>query len=333
MKKTFLIMLTFMYVSSGMSFEMNVKLLKKTIEPGNDILLSITLENLQTENVTLNYSIEQLDGTLFATSEEISNVREKITIRKTIGTLYEPGIYQINVLGTSDNQEKNFTNTLNVVVDCISFTGISNSYTLPNQTQDYAFTLINTCEIDLHNITIFFQEKNYSIQTLENNQTIRMNNVTSPTQEKNIRLTAKYIEGSSERIIEFRIRTQQEINKLVGELINSTAVIINKTQANLKLILLSDKTGIKTKLETGLSIINQAMQEYELQNYALSIRYLLESVPTLREANKESNEAVTQQIMIILILATPILGIILITIYNRYRQALKTKQLEELGKS
>jgi hypothetical protein len=333
MKRIFLIMFALFYISSGTCFEMNVRLLKKTIDAGEDIRVIVTLGSVETENITIYYSIEQDGEILFVTSEEKSNVQEEINIKKTIGKLYDPGIYDINVLGVLNNQEKNFTDELRVIVDCITFSGTSNAYTLPNQSQDYEFTIINTCEIKLHNITIFFQEKNYSINFLENNQTIRVENVTSPTQEKNVKITAEYVEGSSERIIEFRIRTQEEIDKLIDELINSTTVFINKTQNNYDLILLRDKTGIKTKLESGLILVNQAIEEYELQNYALSVRYLLESVPILREATNQSSEEITQQIIIILVLAIPLLGIIFLFIYGKSKQALKTKQLEELGKS
>jgi hypothetical protein len=321
-------------VTAGYSAEMSISIPKGSFDTNGQVEVKVHVESYTTVNVTLQYYIENESGTVYKIIERKDDLRGSKNYNKRIPlNNTPPGYYNLTVIATIGEEELNDSGTFRVTSDCVEFTGLSNVYAIESLAQDCVFDLVNHCLYDLHDVRITFLNYDSIVGNISNNLTVRLRNVVSPSKSKNVRIDADYDEGSSHGLVEFIIQTEDEINDLIDELSSNTELLVNKSKGNIALVVVGDKQEMADYHNHGVDLINLALQERASNNYALAVKYLLESIEFLRKSNNLSSSSITQQVMLIIILSVVFLSIITLFVYNKYRYALKMKQLEELGKS
>ena len=327
-------LLVFSLFSPGLCFEMTNQLAKMEIDVGGKAQVTTQISSIKKINVTLLYTIYDEEGSISQTLHNEYEIQGTKSIRKNLDVYNsKPGHYNLTIEASYEGEEANQTFIIRIIEDCVEFSGISKAYALEGQGQDFEFDLLNTCNYTLHNIDISFLDYDTSLILISDNRTVRMTNVTSPKVSKHVRLSASYDEGYSREDFEFIILSRVEMNELMSGLYNSSLLMYNKSKNNMLLAFLGDRELMMSEFSRGSDLFTQANLELDKENYALATKYFSESVLHLRESNDLAQNSINLLLGFLAVAGVVFSLVLLLFIYNKYRSALKLKQLGELGKS
>ncbi len=328
--KRLLIFLLFM--QPALALTLSAKTSSSTVSMNDNVQLSITLSVNNIENVTVNYTV--FKGTkINYTSSETKRVMGSLTYLSFFKAPQGAGNYVINITASDQNSTAKFSVPIKIYSDCVKFSGNTDAYALKNQTQNYEISLINSCDFVIHNVNISLLNSYTIIPAVYYSATANLTNVTAPKTSQNVRISAVYDEGVSNGIIDFTIENQAAINTIVGGLVNSTLVMYNKTASNINIAVIGKTSSLMQDYNNAVFLMNSGIKEASDLEYTMAISHLSKSIESFRKANDAASGAVTTEILLILIVGIILISIATIVLYNKYKDIIKEKGLEELGKS